>query len=136
MTALVLDAEALSQLARPESHGEAGIRAAIDAANRLYRTVYVPAVILAELYRGAGHNAIVDACLARETGIQVRDTDRGLARLVGGVLAAARAGSEDLADAHVVATAIDAGGGVVLTGDPGDLERLAAAHPRLVVQAV
>ena len=108
----------------------------MDAANRLYRTVYVPAVILAELYRGTGHNAIVDACLARETGIQVRDTDRGLARLVGGVLAAARAGSEDLADAHVVATAIDAGGGVVLTGDPGDLERLAAGHPRLVVQAV
>jgi len=52
------------------------------------------------------------------------------------VLAAARAGPEDLADAHVVATAIDAGGGVVLTGDPGDLERLAAGHPRLVVQAV
>jgi predicted nucleic acid-binding protein len=135
VTALVLDAEALSRLARP-GLDRAAIRAAMDAANRLYRTVYVPAVILAELYRCTGHNSIVDACLARETGIQVRDTDRGLARLVGGVLAAARAGSEDLADAHVVATAIDAGGGVVLTGDPGDLERLAAGHPRLVVQAI
>lgn len=135
MTALVLDAEALSRLARP-GPDRAAIRAAMDAANRLHRTVYVPAVILAELYHGTGHNAIVDACLAGETGIQVRDTDRGLARLVGGVLAAARAGSEDLAGAHVVATAIDAGGGVVLTGDPGDLERLAAGHPRLVVQAV
>jgi hypothetical protein len=53
----------------------------------------VPSVILAELYRGPRHNHLVDACLSRETGLQVHDTDRPLAKIVGGVLASARAGS-------------------------------------------
>ena len=76
------------------------------AAALMQRDVIVPAVILAELYRGAGHNQAVDACLARETGIRVRDTDRPLARLVGGVLTGAKADSRYLADAHVVAAAV------------------------------
>jgi hypothetical protein len=61
---------------------------------------------------------------------------RAPARTVGSVLAAAGAGSGDVADAHVIAAAVEAGGGVVLTGDPDDLERLAGGHPGLVVQAV
>jgi hypothetical protein len=76
------------------------------AAALLQRDVIVPAVVLAELYRGAGRNQAVDACLARETGIRVRDTDRPLARLVG----------------------------VVLTGDPDDLASLAAPYPNITVQ--
>ena len=112
------------------------IQASLEAAYRRRHPVLVPAVILAELYRGPSHNAVIDACLARETGITVRDTDRALARTIGSVLAAAGAGSEDLADAHVIATAVEAGGGVVLTGDPDDLERLAGGHPGLVVQPV
>lgn len=35
-------------------------------------------------------------------------------------------GSEDLADAHTVAVAVEAGGRVVITGDPDDVERVAA----------
>jgi hypothetical protein len=62
------------------------VRAAMRAAALLQRDVVVPAVVLAELYRGPAHNQLVDTCLARETGIRVRDTDRPLARLVGGVL--------------------------------------------------
>ena len=105
------------------------------SAARLGREVVVPAVILAELYRGPRHNQLVDACLARETGIRVRDTDRPLAKakLVGGVLAAAKAGSEDLADAHVIATVVDLGGGIALTTDLEDLERLAAAYRNVTV---
>lgn len=95
-----------------------------------------PAVILAELYRGPGHNQIVDACLSRETAIGVRDTDRALARLVGGILSAAGAGSSDMADAHAVATAVEAGGGVVLTGDRRDLARLAAPYPNVRIAAI
>jgi predicted nucleic acid-binding protein len=131
---VVLDAEALSRLARPARRAE--IRAALEAARRLRRDVITPAVVLAELYRGPGHSQLVDACLARETGIAVRDTDKPLARLVGGVLSAAGAGSEDLADAHVVAAAVEAGGGIVLTGDPGDMERLAAGYPHVHVEAI
>ena len=93
-------------------------------------------MILAELYRGPGHNQVVDASLGRETAIRVRDTDRGFARLVGSVLAAAKAGSEDIADAHVVAAAVEAGGGMILTGDETDLKRLAAPYPNLVVMHV
>lgn len=97
------------------------------------RDVVVPTVVLAELYR-PGRQAMVDALLARSLDAPMcRDTDRSLARLVGGVLAAAGAGSEDLADAHVVATAVEAGRGVILTGDLSDMERLAAPFPNVTV---
>lgn len=108
----------------------------MEAARRLRREVVTPAVVLAELYRGRGHNQVVDACLGRETGISVRDTDRAFARLVGGVLAAARAGSSELADAHAVAAAVEAGGGVVITGDETDLARLAAPYPNVQVAGI
>jgi len=133
---LVLDAEPLNILARGDARAVPPVQASVEAAYRLGHPVLVPAVILAELYRRPRHNALVDACLARETGISVRTTDRALARTVGSVLAAAGAGAEQMADAHVVATAVEAGGGVVLTGDPDDLERLAGGHPRLIVQPV
>ncbi|MDY7094813.1 MAG: PIN domain-containing protein [Acidobacteriota bacterium] len=130
---MVLDSEALSALAGSSGPRNQEVRAALRAAVRLDREVVVPAVILAELYRGPRHNQLVDACLSRETGIHVRDTDRELARLVGGVLAAASKGSRYLADAHVVAAAVDQGGGVALTGDEKDLQELAAAYGNVVV---
>lgn len=130
---LVLDAEALSSLARPRSRRFGEVHAALEAARRLRREVVAPAVVLAEAYRGPGHNQVVDACLSREAGIAVRTTDRSFARLVGGVLAAARAGSQDMVDAHAVAAAVEAGGGVVLTGDQSDLERLAAPYPNVLI---
>lgn len=133
---VVLDAGALSALAGRPARRSREVRAALRAAARLDREVVVPAVILAELYRRPRHNQVVDACLSRETGIRVRDTDRPLARLVGGVLAAADAGSHHLADAHVIAAAVDVGGGVALTTDPEDLERLAAAYRNVLVVAL
>ena len=132
----MLDAEPLSILARPRSRAHDEVRAALEAARRLNRDVIVPAVILAELYRGPGQNQMVDACLSRETGVLVRDTDRTLARLVGGVLSSADAGSADLADAHTVAAAVETGGGVVLTTDPTDIRRLAAGYPNVQVETL
>ncbi len=41
-----------------------------------------------------------------------------------------------LADAHVVAAAVESGGGVVLTGDDHDLELLAAASPNVQVSVI
>ena len=130
---VVLDAGALSALAGRPGRRSLEVRAALRAAVRLHREVVVPSVVLAELYRGPRHNALVDACLSRETGIQVRDTDRPLARLVGGVLAAARVGSEHLADAHVIAAAVELGGGLALTTDAEDLGRLAASYGNVTV---
>ncbi len=104
------------------------------AAGRLGRDVIVPTVILAELYRGPRYNQLLDACLAREIGILARDTDRGFARLVGGILSGARLGSEHLADAHVIAAAVETGAGLILSGDPDDLRRLAAPYPNIIVE--
>jgi predicted nucleic acid-binding protein len=78
---------------------------------------------------------MIDAMLSREEeAIDLRNTDRALARLIGGILSAAGAGSEDLADAHVVACAIEAGGGVILTIDEADLTRLSAPYRSIFVQ--
>lgn len=134
--ALVLDSEALSALGGRRSRRQEEVRAAMRAAARLQRDVVVPTAILAELYRGPARNSVVDACLSRETGLRTRDTDRALARLVGGVLAGAKADSRHLADAHVVAVAVEAGGGVLLTGDEDDLGALAALYPNIIVQAL
>jgi predicted nucleic acid-binding protein len=129
----VLDCEAFSSLARGRGARAEEVRAALTAAHRANRDVIVPAVVLAELYRGHGHNQFVDSCLNRESGIDVRDTTRQFARSVGGVLASAGAGSEDLADAHCVATAVDAGGGIIITGDPRDMNRLASSYRNVQV---
>jgi predicted nucleic acid-binding protein len=50
------------------------------------------------------------------------------------VLAGADAGSEHLADAHVVAVAVERGGGLILTGDESDLRRLAAPYSTILVE--
>ena len=133
---LVLDSEPFSILAKRKNRKFAEVHAALEAARRLNRIVVVPAVVLAELYRGKGHNTAVDACLSRETGMLVKDTGRALARLVGTVLSAAPADSSQLVDAHLVACAVDAGSGVVLTGDQVDLNRLSAPFPNVTVASI
>jgi predicted nucleic acid-binding protein len=124
----VLDSEALAALAGKASARKREVRAALTVAARLGQEVVVPTLVLAELYRGRGHSALIDACLSRETGLLMRDTDRTLARLVGGVLTGAKQDSAQIVDAHVVAVAVERGGGVLLTGDVADLERLAAPY--------
>jgi predicted nucleic acid-binding protein len=130
---VVLDAEAMSALAGRASPRQREVRAALTAAARLGREVIVPALVLAELYRGPARSPLIDACLSRETGLHVRVTDRAIARLVGSVLSGARAGSALIVDAHVVAAAIEAGGGIVLTSDPEDLRRLSAPYRNVQV---
>lgn len=132
-----LDAEAFDALAGPDSEAKRRVRRIMRSAQRLGRDVRVPTLVLAELYRGRGHNQLVDACLARErVTLEGRDTDRHLARIVGGVLAGAGAGSSMIVDAHVVAVAVEAGGGVVVTGDRSDLERLAAPYQHVAVERI
>ena len=74
--------------------------------------------------------------MSREGSILLRDTDRSFARLVGGVLLGANAGSEDMVDAHCVAAAAEHGRGVVVTGDESDLNRLAANHGSVTVVGI
>jgi predicted nucleic acid-binding protein len=134
---VALDSEAFNALAGPASVRKQRVRRILRRAHVLDRAAVVPSVVLADLYRGRGHNQLVDACLAREAhSLDTRDTDRPLARIVGGVLAGAGARSSMIVDAHVVAVAVEAGGGVVVTGDPDDLQRLSAPYPHIVVEGV
>jgi len=135
---LVLDAEAVNALLDPRHPSERKVRQAMEAARRLQRDVAVATGTLGELYRGAGRNQGLDALLARESadGLVLRDTDRNLARLIGALLTEARADSSLFADAHPVAVAVEAGGGVVQTADPDDLGRLAAPYRTVVIEPV
>jgi predicted nucleic acid-binding protein len=134
MTSVVLDAEALSALARrrPE-HALRRVTAALQVAVEEEREVVVPAAVLAELYRGGSHDQAVDSCLGRHGGIGVVATDRPLARRVGNLLANAGRGSEFHVDATVVAAATASGGAVILTGDPDDVGSLAEGLPGVTV---
>lgn len=134
---VALDSEAFNALAGSDSITKQRVRRILRTAERLGRDVAVPSLVLAELYRGRGRNQLVDACLAREdASLSTRDTDRDFARIVGAVLADSKAGSEMIVDAHVVALALEAGGGVVVTGDPDDFTRLAAGYRNVIVEAV
>ena len=124
MAALILDSEALSRLARPGAERRA-VRSALRGAWEADTPVFVPAAVLAELYRGGTHDQVVDSYLGRETGIEVVATNRGLAHRIGHLLARARRGSEHHVDATVVAVTVSAGGGVIVTGDPSDITALA-----------
>ena len=55
--ALVLDAEAVSSLARPRGTTFREVHAALEAARRMQRDVVTPAVVLAELVAAAGGSA-------------------------------------------------------------------------------
>lgn len=137
MTALVLDAEAFSHLARSRSgHRPHMVHAALKAAVQTHARVIVPAAVLAEQYRGGPHDQIVDSCLGRHTGIEVADTTRRLARTIGNLLARADRGSCDHVDAAVVAAALAAGGGVIATGDADDLAELVGDLPGLVIEPI
>jgi hypothetical protein len=56
--ALILDSEALATLGGGPSKRQEEVRAAMRAATRMHRDVIVPAVVLAEPYRGP--DAVLD----------------------------------------------------------------------------
>lgn len=133
---VVLDAEAVNALVGRGNTGRRTVNRYLAIARRYGWQVCIPSVTLAELYRGTARSRALDAMLARTDDVLTRDTDPRFARLVGSLLHEAGAGSALLADAHAVAAAVEAGGGIVLTADPDDLQRLAAGTSRVVVEAL
>lgn len=130
---IVLDAAAIDALSGGPSSVKQVVRAAMTAAVRLEVDVVVPAALLAAMYEGANHNAVVEACLSNEIGFHIRETDRALVRLVGGVLTVASAGPERIVDAHIVAAAAEGEGGVILTDNPDSLSLLAIPYPDVTI---
>ncbi|MGH8897469.1 MAG: PIN domain-containing protein [Egibacteraceae bacterium] len=131
---VVLDAAGLDALCdrRPPEQ----LRALLHEAWVRQRDVLVPAVVCAEVCRGVPRTRRVEAAVARHDQIRgqrspvsVVVTDFTLARQVGAVLHGAGADSRDIVDAHVVAVCALHGGGLVVTADSEDIERLAQAVP-------
>jgi predicted nucleic acid-binding protein len=94
--------------------------------------VEVPVVVLAETTRGTDRDAAVNRVL-KAVGA-VPDTPETVGRRAGALLG--RTPGRGVADALVVAHAVEGGGGLILTSDPDDLGVLASGHPGVWVERV
>lgn len=123
---LILDSGAVIGLSR----GDLRARAELTAAWEAGADVSVPSLVVAETVRGSATDAPVNRILKAVGDVTV--AGERTARLAGGLLSSAR--SDATVDAVVVATAVQAGGAVILTGDQDDLEALASGHPDVLVR--
>jgi predicted nucleic acid-binding protein len=117
MLALTFDTGALIALER----GDKRMRVVLDTANIDHVQVTVPAVVVAEWWRG-GNRRRQDIL----AGVDVEPTTEHLARVAGEAMAALP--SATVVDAIVMASAAQRGG-VVYTSDVTDLDRLRAHFP-------
>jgi len=122
---LLLDSEALSSVAHGPARRRDAVRALVTEMRRRRRPVATVAAILAEVVRGRPADAAVFAGLRRER-VEVHAVDTRVGVRAGQLLGRAQARSDLAVDAFLVAVADLAGGAVVATGDPDDLQRLAA----------
>jgi predicted nucleic acid-binding protein len=125
---LILDAGAVIALSRADVRARAALAAAVEAG----ADVAVPSVVVAETVRGVAADAPVNRVL-KAVG-EITPIDEAVGRRAGRLLGAS--GSSATIDALVVATALEAGGVVVLTGDPDDLSALASGHPEVIIEAL
>ena len=125
---LILDSGAVIALSRHDQQARASLAAAWEAGV----AVSIPSVVVAETVRGSAKDAAVNRII-KAVG-EVSGADEGTGRIAGALLGAAR--SHSTIDAVVVASAIEGGGGVILTGDPDLLGALADGHPEVVVRAL
>jgi predicted nucleic acid-binding protein len=125
---VVLDSQGLWAVARNDSDDA---RAALAASSQADVPVLVPAAVLAETLFGDQRDARANQVLKR---LQVVPLTEPIARSAARLkrLAGMR-GTAATIDAIVVATSAAAGGGIILTSDPGDIRVLAshASGPRI-----
>ncbi len=125
---LILDSGAVIGLAR----GDHRARAFLARALEMDTSIEIPVVVVAETIRGGPRDAPINRIL-KSIG-SVPEAGEAHGRTAGRLLGAARSAST--IDALVVAHAVEAGGGQILTGDPGDLAQLAAPHPEVWIQSL
>lgn len=136
MTAVILDTRALEVIADPKADPRSTqlVRDLLALAARTRTPVRVPTAVLAEAYHNSAADAAIDRVLG--TGIRPITLGRSMARHAGGLKHRGRLDSCHTVDAVVVATAIRLGGGIIATGDPGDLNSLARDHVNIKVQSL
>jgi predicted nucleic acid-binding protein len=125
---LILDSGAVIALSRADARARAFLQRAVELGSR----VDVPAVVVAETTRGTARDAAVNRVLAAVDAVP--SLDQAGARRAGSLLGATR--GDNVIDALVVAHAVEAGGGLVLTSDLDGLSALAGAHPEVWVERV
>ena len=126
---LILDSGAVIALSR----GEQRVRAFVERALETGAELLVPSVVIAETVRGRGpRDAPVERVLAAID--SVLDADATVGRTAGRLLGRAR--SRETIDALVVASAVEAGGGRIVTGDPDDIRLLARGAAGVAVHRV
>lgn len=123
---LILDAGAVIALSRTDVRVRAALAAALEAG----ADVSIPAVVVAETVRGVAADAPVNR-IVKAVG-EVSVTHESVGRTAGRLLGEAT--SNSTIDALVVASAVEAGGAVILTGDPDDLRALSGDRPGVVIQ--
>jgi len=135
--ALILDSEAINALARASERAVLAERARAILAVALDRRalVRVPAPVLGEVCRGSRFDAAINHVL-NDRGIVVQDLTRSIAQRAGALLREARLSSESAVDAFVVASALEFDHAIIATGDPTDIQRLAARHRKIRVFAI
>jgi predicted nucleic acid-binding protein len=129
---LLLDSEALSAIAQGPRARRDRVRALIATMRARNLPVATVASVLSEVVRGRAADAAVFAGLRRER-VQVHAVDARVGVRAGQLLGKIRAGSEMAIDAFTVAVADVAGGAVIATTDPNDIERLADHAARVFV---
>lgn len=123
---LILDSGAVIALSRGDQRARAFVARAVD----LGVPIVIPVVVVAETVRGGPRDAPVNRVLKAVDAVPIATEKVG--RTAGRLLGQAK--STETIDALVVAQAVVAGGGHILTGDPDDLEPLAEPHPEVLIQ--
>jgi predicted nucleic acid-binding protein len=119
---VVLDSEGLWAIARNDSEDA---RAVLASSREAGVPVLVPAIVLAETLFGDSRDARANQVLKR---LQVVPVSESVARVAAELKRlAAMTGVAGTVDALVVAISVAAGGGVVLTADVDDIDKLAGA---------
>jgi PIN domain len=136
MTALVLDTRAVEVLAdhRADPAAAGHLRDLLAWAARRDVPVRIPTAVLAEAYRGTGADVGVDRVL--HSGVRAITVGRAAARIAGALWHRDALDPCHTVDALVVATALRLGGGIIVTGDPDDIERLSRDHPNVAVKGI
>lgn len=134
---IVLDSEALNALARPRERPSLNARARsiVTVAHETGGLVRVPAPVLAEVCRGARHDAAINHLL-NSRAIIVAELTRAIAQYAGHLLARLKLSSAHAIDAFVVATAAQYPTAIIATGDPTDIRRLASKERKVRILAL
>ena len=132
--ALILDSEAVHTLARATERSVLAerARAILAVAYQRRALVRVPAAVLAEVCRGPRFDAAVNHLLQGH-GIVVCEMGRDIAQRAGDILYRRKLSSQHAVDAFVVATALSFESAVIATGDPKDIQNMAAPYRQIRV---